>query len=425
MFSFGPVGRLGFWAFAGFFAITAALLVNSLAMAGDWPQIHGPHRNGSAEEELLTPWPPTGPPTKWTKELGQGYAGVAVQGSRVIAFHRTGDLERIEALAAQTGEVLWQADFPATYRGGINPDTGPRCVPLIHDDKVYVFGAAGDLHCVSTSEGQKIWSRQTAEEFNALEGYFGAGSTPIVAGGRLLVNVGGRDQAGVVAFDLNSGEMLWKSTDERASYSSPAMVDFDGAPHVVFVTRLNTILVDPRNGTVRTQFPFGQRGPTVNAAAPLLFGDRLFVTAAYGIGARLVRLDETGFSEVWSNDESMSSQYPTPVHRQEYLYGVHGREDVGVAELRCIHAASGEVRWSVPDFGMAHVILAKNRLLIQTIDGRLILAVASPERFQSLASARVSSAATRALPALANGHLYVRSNAGNRGTLTCYDLAGR
>jgi outer membrane protein assembly factor BamB len=405
--------------------VSAVTLLPSRVAAGDWPQILGPLRNGSAEGESLSPWSSTGPPIQWTQDVGQGYAGVAVRNNRVVVFHRVDSLERVQAFDAQTGKSLWKADFPAGYRGGINPDTGPRCVPLVHAEKVYVFGAAGDLHCVSLSDGQTVWSRETAGDFNALEGYFGIGSTPIVVGDKLLVNVGGRDEAGLVAFALDSGQTLWSSTDERASYSSPTQATFAGTPHAIFVTRLNTMLIDPASGAVRAKFPFGQRGPTVNAATPLVFGDRLFVTASYGIGATLARLDERGLSEIWSSDDVMSSQYPTPVYHEGHLYGVHGREDVGVAELRCIHAETGKVRWSVPDFGMAHLILASNRLLIQTIDGRLILAEATPERFQSLVSTKISSAVTRALPALANGQLYVRANSGDGGKLTCYRLDGR
>ena len=398
------------------------LIFASLTYGGQWPQILGPNRNGRAPGETLSPWQAAGPRTVWDCELGQGFAGPAVKDGRAVVFHRVGDVQRVEALETRSGQKLWKADFPATYRGGVNPDTGPRCVPLLHGDAVYLLGAAGDLHCVSLQNGKKIWSRQIYKEFSALEGYFGAGSTPIVVDGKLLVNVGGRDDAGLVAFALDDGKTLWKSSQERASYSSPTVTKFGGKEMAIFSTRLNTVAVNPADGTVRFQFPFGQRGPTVNAATPLVFGDNLFVTASYGVGAKLVRISGDGFHEVWSRDDAMSSQYPTPVHHEGFLYGIHGREDVGVAQLRCIEAATGDVRWSVPDFGMAHLIGVGDQLLILTIDGRLLLAEASPDRFNSLAEARISDAVTRALPALADGRLYVRENSAGRGTLKCLDL---
>ena len=399
-----------------------SLILASSVCAGQWPQILGPNRDGRAQGETLSPWSADGPRTLWTCDLGEGYAGCAVKDGRVVVFHRVGDIERSEALDVQQGQMLWRADFPATYRGGVNSDTGPRCVPLLHGDAVYLLGAAGDLHCVSLQNGKKIWSRQVYEDFSGLEGYFGAGSTPIVVDGKLLVNVGGRDNAGLVAFALDTGKTLWKSSQERASYASPTATKLGGKEIAIFVTRLNALAVDPEDGTVRFQFPFGQRGPTVNAATPLVFGDFLFVTANYGVGARLVRIKGDGFHEVWSRDDVMSSQYPTPVHHDGFLYGIHGREDVGVAELRCVEAETGTVRWSVPGFGMAHLIGADDKLLILTVDGRLLLAGATPERFTSLAEARISDTVTRALPALADGRLYVRENSAGRGRLTCLDL---
>jgi outer membrane protein assembly factor BamB len=387
--------------------------------AGDWPQILGPHRNGVADGESLNAWGPDGPKTVWTHEVGEGYAGPAVQGDRVIVFHRVGDVELAEALDTNTGKPEWKTEFSATYQGGIDPDTGPRCVPLVHRGCVYLFGAAGDLHCVSLTDGKPVWTRHTGADFSSTEGYFGTGSTPIVSGGKLLVNVGGRNGAGIVALDLERGTTAWTATSEGASYSSPARTVIQGQEYAIFATRLNVVGLNPADGTERFRFPFGRRGPTVNAATPLVFDERLFVTASYGIGAQLVRLGGPSTDPVWSNDESLSSQYPTPVYHNGHLYGVHGREDVGVGELRCVDANTGKVKWAVPDFGMAHFILANDKLLVLTVQGRLLLVQPSPERFQTLASVAVSSHVTRALPALAHGRLFLRDNQGPRGTLKC------
>jgi outer membrane protein assembly factor BamB len=396
------------------------------AQAGDWPQILGPHRNGVAEgETLATMWPAGGPTRLWQVQLGSGYAGPAVKGDRVVVFHRVGDVERLEAFDAESGRSLWRADFEALYRGGINPDTGPRCVPVVHNDRVIAFGAAGDLHCVTLADGKKLWSRSALEDFGGDEGYFGAGSTPIVIGDNVLVNVGGRNGAGLVAFSLKDGATLWKKTDEDASYSSPTYAEINGKPHAIFVTRLSAISVDPASGDVRFQFPFGKRGPTVNAATPLVFDKNLlFVTASYGVGAKLARINADGAETVWANDEVMSSQYTTCVYREGYLYGVDGREDIGVGVLRCIDAKTGEVLWSVEGFGLAHAILVGDKLLLTKNDGTLVLAEASPRGYHELASAPLFAdqrgAVVRAIPALSAGRLFVRANTGGESILRAF-----
>jgi len=184
---------------------------------------------------------------------------------------------------------------------------------------------------------------------------------------------------------------------------------------------MNCVLADAADGHVTTLFAFGKRGATVNAATPLVFNGKLFVTSSYGVGAALAALDGATAKTIWSNDETLSSQYATPVEHGGFLYGIHGREDVGVAELRCIEAATGKVRWAKTGYGVAHLILAGDKLLIQKSDGQIALAAADPSKYQELATARIGPGPTRALPALSNGRLYVRSGSGG-GELICLQV---
>ena len=59
------------------------------ASAGEWPQILGPDRNGIAadDETLADEWPVDGPYTLWQRDVGRGYAGVAVAEKRTLLFH--------------------------------------------------------------------------------------------------------------------------------------------------------------------------------------------------------------------------------------------------------------------------------------------------------------------------------------------------
>ena len=391
--------------------------------AGDWPQILGPLRNGQAVNEPdLKPWPQDGPRKIWSAALGAGYAGPAVFQDRVVAFHREGDQERLEALDAATGRKIWSAQFDAAYNGGIDPDKGPRCVPVIHQGRVLAFGAAGSLHCVALQDGHVHWTRSLASEFAGKEGYFGFGSTPIIEAEKVLINLGGA-KAGIVALNLQDGQTAWKSTDEDASYSSPTRTTIGDKPCVVFVTRLNAVGIDPRDGTVQFRFPFGKRGPTVNAATPLVIDNRLFLSASYGIGAELRTLTSRSAERVWSNDDTMSSQYSTCVHYQGHLFGFHGRDDVGEVELRCFELATGQIKWRKAGVRPGHLILVHDQLLILTADGQLQLAPATPQGFEPTAAATVSPHVTRAMPALAGGRLFFRDNSQDGGgTLSCLQL---
>ena len=173
------------------------------------------------------------------------------------------------------------------------------------------------------------------------------------------------------------GKRCGRQTSEGASYSSPTSTSVSGQPLAIFVTRLNTVALSPADGSVRFRFPFGARGPTVNAATPLVFDQRLFVSAAYGVGARLVRVQSQEAEMLWNKQDVMSSQYTTCVFHQNHLYGTHGREDYQNGELRCVDTTDGNVRWTVSGTGVAHLILVRERLLILNSAGTLTLAEAS------------------------------------------------
>ena len=122
-----------------------------------------------------------------------------------------------------------------------------------------------------------------------------------------------------------------------------------------------------------------------------------------------------------ANDEALSSQYATSVYYDGHLYGVDGRADLGTAALRCVEFETGEVLWSKEDFGVASLILADGKLVIVKADGSIVLARPTPDRYQRLAEARLCEGPVRALPALANGRLYVR----NPKALMCFELPPR
>ena len=405
----------------GILLLLVGVVCAPAAQAGDWPQILGPQRDGIVtNEQLATDWSGGGPQDLWQRPVGDGFAGPAVVDDRVVIFHRVGNEELLEALDAKTGKSLWKQAFATSFQSGYSSDSGPRCTPVIHDGHVYAYGGGGNLHCVALETGKTLWSRDLFGDFKAPDGYFGAGSSPLPVGDRLLVNVGG-DGAGIVALSAETGKTLWQATDERASYSSPVLAKLRDQELAVFITRLNVVAVTPENGKEVFRMPFGARGPTVNAANPLVLDGRLFLSASYGVGATYVDVRAGEPKIVWESDDVMSSQYSTSVPRGDYLYGVDGRADFGPTRLRCFEARTGKVAWTEEDFGMASVILVGDQLLCMKTAGELVLAAASPEGYQQRGRAKLLDGTCRALPALSNGRFFVR----NENTLKAVALPTR
>lgn len=406
---------------------------------GDWPQILGPNRNGIAEDEKLAPrWPRGGPPTLWERPIGSGYAGAAIVGERVYIFHRVGDEEILECLRLSDGTSLFRDASPTSFTPQVGEENGPLCVPVVHQDRVITYGAQGLLTCVNAINGTRLWQRKTHLDFKAPEGYFGAGSTPIVVGDHVIVNVGGaKTSAGIVAFSLKTGETVWQQTNEPASYSAPVRADINDIPLVMMVSRYRCQLLDPQAGTILFQFPFGQRGPTVNGACPLILGDRLLVTSSYGIGAVYGQFDLLGFEPIYEGERPIATQYCTPIHQDGFLYFIDGRDDVPPADLKCVELAllksksrpdgspstdgsrlTSPVRWIEHNFGYGTLLLADGKLIILKTTGELLMIQPTPESFKVISKCRPLTGVARALPALSNGKLVIR----NQNTLKCLAL---
>ncbi len=389
-----------------------------VAAADDWPQYLGAGRDGVYRGVPLSEsWPAGGPRVLWKKQVGAGFSGPVVADGKLILFHRIRGEEIVEALDVKSGAPLWRYTYPTTYRDDFGFDEGPRAVPVVAGGIVYTFGAQSQLHAVGLADGKKRWSEDTATRYGVAKGFFGAAGSPLVEDGRVIANVGGRG-AGIVAFDAATGKELWKATDDEASYSSPVSATIGGRKLVIFLTRAALTGLDPAKGTVVFRRPWRARqAASVNAATPIVVGDLIFVSAEYGPGAGVLRVEGSNLTDVWTDVDTLNSHYATPVQAGGILYGFHGRQEFGQA-LRAVDLRTGKVRWSQEQFRAGSVLLAGTRLLIMREGGELVLADASPAAFKPIARAQVLPAVVRSFPALDNGILYVR----NETTLVALDL---
>ena len=150
------------------------------------------------------------------------------------------------------GDEFWQFRYPTDYVNTYGYNGGPRCSPLIDDDRVYLFGVEGMLYCVNANDGKVIWNIDTQKKFGVIQNFFGVGSNPVIEGDLLIVMVGGSppenqqlpqgqlDQVvgngtGIVAFDSAaakyaiSSPMSWRVTLDcswRASRDSAGVLRF-------------------------------------------------------------------------------------------------------------------------------------------------------------------------------------------------------
>jgi outer membrane protein assembly factor BamB len=377
--------------------------------AADWPQFLGPTRNGvSTETGLQFAWPKEGPPIVWEKQVGEGFSGPVVAGDRLILLHRKGEQDVVDCFDATDGKERWHYSYPTTFQDDFGKGDGPRSTPLIDGQHVYTLGADGRLLCLTLDAGKRVWERLLGDDYPSRKNFFGVGTTPVVEGKLLLVNVGSPD-AGIVAFDKETGKEVWKATSQQQSYSSPVIADLAGQRLAVFFTREGVVLLNPADGKVRFQMRWRARiDASVNAAAPLVVGDQVFVTASYDTGALLLHVTKDGAEEVWKSNRALSAHYNSCLYRDGHVFGIDGRQEQG-ANLRCIELKTGKVRWTREGFGCASMILVEGYIIALTEHGELVLIEATPEAYREKARvALFRNLPCRAEIALANGKLYAR-----------------
>jgi len=389
------------------------------APAADWPQLLGPQRNGSyAGPPLAKSWSNAGPPVVWKRQVGQGFAGPAVSGDRLVLFHRLEDRAVVECLSTRTGQTIWKTNYATDYRDDFGFDPGPRATPTIAEGRVFTYGAEGRLSCWKLETGELLWSLDAVKELGSRKGFFGRAAAPLVEGGLLIFMPDGSDDAGVVALDVATGKLRWQATPDEASYASPIAATIQGRRIVLALTREGLVGLSPTDGKVSFRYPW--RPPehaSVTAATPLVVDNLVFLSACYGAEATVLRFTGSGPEPVWSRADVLANHYATSVYHGGFLYGWHGRQERG-CELRCVELQTGKVGWREGGLKAGSVILAGDELLVLTERGELLRAPAAPEGFKPTGRAQVLSSDVRAFPALADGFLYARS----KDRLWCLDL---
>jgi len=378
--------------------------------AGDWPQYLGPQRNSTAQDEAAI----TGgaePEILWNRKLGTGYAGPVVAKGRVIVFHRQEDDMTTEALDAADGKSIWKHSYKTSYRDSFGFDNGPRAVPCIADGKIITHGPEGIVQALDFESGKLLWDYDTVAELESPQGYFGRACSPLVIEGKVLLNVGGKGGAGIIALDFQSGKLLWMVSDDEASYSSPILVP--GSPEMsAFFTRSGVALVRNSDGRLLAEDFFrAEIDASVNAAAPVPCGDgKLLFSAAYDVGAALWQWNKAThkLENLWKKSDVLDCHYTTPVYHDGHVYGLHGRQEGGMT-LRCITVADGKVAWEAPDRIQGGTLIAVgDKLLLHAESGELLIFKASPSKFDLLNRSQITRAGHRSHDAFANGLLYAR-----------------
>lgn len=421
------------------------------AFGEDWPAFLGPRRNSVSREAIHSfQWPSAGPPIVWQTPLGTSYSSPSISRGRLFHFDRYGDRNRLTCYQSETGKPLWTYEYPTDYEDMLGYNNGPRATPVVDGNRVYVIGAEGQLHAVRVTDGKRLWQVDTLAAFGVVKNFFGVGSTPLVWGDLLIANVGGSppgspadiytasgnvrsNGSGMVAFDKYTGAVRYRISDELASYSSPVIATIGGHPWCFQFARGGLLGFHPETGKIEFRYPWkAKKLESVNAATPVVAGNEVFISEAYGPGSSLLAVKPGGYDVVWADShrrrqKSLQAHWCTPILHEGYLYGCSGYQ--GPNDLRCLEWKTGKVKWVQAGYQRASILWVAGKLLVINEDGAVRIVRPAPEKYDLVSQFMLRDDNGRPLlhrpcwvaPVLSHGLLYLQG----KGRLVCLELNGK
>ena len=375
------------------FAFFALLIVHfSAIQAQDWHQFLGPDRNSkSPQKGLLRSWAETGPEVLWSVNTGIGYGGPVVRNGKVYLLDREdGVCDIMRCLDLQTGKELWRFTYDAP---GTLPFPGSRSVPIVDDRFVYSCGTNGDLYCIDIHTHQPVWNKNVWTDFGGEKlPTWGIAQCPVIYGDLLLI-ASQAPQAGVVAYNKITGEVVWKTHNlGLTGYSNPKVVKIYGEDHIVFVTSSkpsrggnqavagSVVGMEPGTGKILWQYANWVCCAAQVPCAVDAGDNRLLITGE--LRATLLKVSRNAdgtfdASEIFTTDE-FGDETKTPLLHNGYFYAMH--RAVSKREgLVCMNM-DGKIMWKTkrnPNFDFGSMILADGLLL--AFDGFKTLYLIEPD----------------------------------------------
>jgi outer membrane protein assembly factor BamB len=395
----------------------ALLLLAALpALAADWPQWLGPHRDG-VSSETIKPWKGE-LKVLWRQAVGPGHSSPVVAHGKVFLFAQVKGENKEEMLAfdAKTGTKEWNTSYErGTFFSPFG--TGPQGTPAVAGGKVYSYGATGILSCFDGQSGHIDWKVDTKKEFVPPGLFFGVACSPLINGKNVIVDVGAKG-ASIVAFTKDKGEVAWKALDDKASYSSGINLHTAAGNQVVFLTQQALRGLSAKDGKPLWDFPLVDR-LNESSTTPVVAGDILLAASVtYGmVGLKLkTESGKATVEQVWKNPK-LTCYFSTPIPvGKEYVYVVTGVAKLlgASSSLHCVELATGKIVWSKEKIGIYHAAMlrtADNKILLLSDLGDLILFEPNPKEYKELARSKVvKGERIWAHPALANGKVYFRDD---------------
>ncbi|MEX2285436.1 MAG: PQQ-binding-like beta-propeller repeat protein [Planctomycetaceae bacterium] len=403
--------------------IVPLILAGSL-QADDWPQWRGPNRDGQWNETgILEAFPPGGLTVRWRAPVRVGVSTPIVVRGRVYITDtelvRPKAHERLHAFDEATGQSLWtyanDVDYPDWAYDEASP-LGPRATPIYQDGKIFTMGPFGNVCCVDALKGETVWKKDLRAEYPGQN--LECTASPLIDGDLLIVCVGAKPGACVIAFDKKTGNKVWSALDEQATFSSPIVIGAGGTRQLIVWTYQSVTALDPATGKTHWRQPTSS-SEEFAVSTPVIKDNLLLV------GGLMLKLDsdKPAATVLWPQSRAASkrnlSNTSTALFRGDFLYSAKSS-----GHLVCIEASTGKQVWETDkatELGSgASIHLTPNgqSFLLYNDRGELIRAQLTPAGYKETSRAPLLEPTypfggrkfAWSPPSYANRHIFVRND---------------
>jgi outer membrane protein assembly factor BamB len=367
------------------------------AIADDWPQWRGPEGTSIAGEGNFPTEFSNSENVLWKVELpGPGSSTPVVWGDKIFLTSGNDGQDSVQAYD-WNGESVWQKTLGPERPGKHANGSGSNSSPITDGKNLYVYFKSGTVASF-TLEGELNWQINLQTMFGEDTLWWDLGTSPVFAGGNVVIAVMQEGESYVVALKPDDGEVVWKvdrtfptQKESGQSYTTPQVVEIDGQETIVIWGADRLTGHDPNDGkTLWTCEGFNPENkpmwrviasPGITEGVAIVPFGRTKYCAGVKLGGSGNITDER---RLWERDD-LGSDCPTPVGRDGKAFVLSDR-----GQINCIDAMTGQDIW-VGTISRARAkyysspILAGNLLYCAREDGILAVVKVSESGMEVLA----------------------------------------
>ncbi|MEN9974635.1 MAG: hypothetical protein RLZZ282_641, partial [Verrucomicrobiota bacterium] len=350
-------------------------------------------------------------------------------GERIYTTGDHKDGQAVVAVQAKDGKVLWTTMI--TQGPPKHSFEGSRSTPTVVGNQLWVTSSNGTIACLTT-DGKLVWQKDFGKEWGGKMMSGWGYSESVLVDGNVAICTPGGPEAMMVALDKDTGKELWKCKvpalgkkgKPGAGYSSAVISMGGGVKHYVQMTGVGVIGVRASDGKFLWGYEASSNG-AANISSPIISGDYVFSSSAYGAGAGLIKLTQDGdgvkAEEVYFlGANQLQNHHGGMVEVDGFLYCGHKQNG---GDLVCLDLKSGKFLWGpvkAPGQGSASLTYADGHLIIRYQDGLVVLVEATPKAFHLMGSFKpvFQQKESWAHPVVSGGKLYLRE----QDKIMCYSL---